>query len=1287
MKALENKLKSQAHDGGIPEDFVNFFSGDKKDSRLALAGQIASENRSNISAQALNMISGREASPQEHFLAMAHVINNRASELDDYFTNQYLPSANDGKDSVASQIVNLGMGTAMRSIFDESENGLATVRSKIDAVKTDGYRVASLLQEAASTPVSQLTESDRSMLMNYGYVGKDDQGNFHYQVPTNSRGINDVMDVNLPTSSWLDVVSVRSVGETGVGMATGVASAQLAATMARAGKFGTTGTAALTTLMEVTASSGSDAMMNKLHGKNADFDKALLQNLTMAGAGKLMGSVGDELLKGNSAWRDAIEDTAKRSSFQRLMEATSGKGNLLDSDDMRRFIATSVGLSSEASIETMYQAAIEGGPISRDAFMANLFSGAMSKTASLALQHTGKAANEELIKRLPPEVQKWARENPAVLTEAFERARKSDSHAAEAVSRFEAIKRDVAGTDGGKGADAYRNPALADRVMDGLKSGALRWSDLGIIAEKEGAVASELLQEVKNRRTEWAYGVSEPKAGQVNDAARAALDADYASQIAKVNEGTGTPESKKAAVERLQQEQAAVIEQLGKEKPDKTPEGLKAGKARSKAEEKLFNDNVMTNGIGPEVKDRALRELDREYAMKRQDLMTGENRPKSKEEMEARLKALDQEQAANAESIRNAKMIAPGSKDPTSDIDRSWSEPRVLQAMKSLQRDRLLTESNGVRGIGPTTAKAFDLNEYYNVMEGVKSAMPMRNDPEKGFANEKVTIEGVGEVTHDDAVAGNSLAAAMSHMSEDRRKLYRANMIEAVADKPEALALKQKEFAIAERALAASDERLSKARNTVAEKYGLDPNSDEAGIYARDLVYGESMREVKALDTKLAGTPEGTPEWKKLQSERERLMNQASRDGIEAYTDAAGLDVIVNRMQSKTNEDGSKMSVNDLWKDPKFNRDGDLKHLSKRQLDSMMNDQTMMISEHLAACMNGDETPHQTARALAKYGQRAALVAKMNGENLPPGHPLRQLYETASKLIDHKGDPAAMHKALEELAGPGGTYRDGLDKLRGMVEKAVPGLKNYTANDANAPRTHQPGVPSGFSSLSSYRDWLRDRDNIYNRGGQSAVNRWLTKQRQAVDKRRDEVNAEKAELLEMSKNYLPEDFKAARRLQDRLAAVKELMACFPIDGKPTEDYIKLLQEKAELERQIKELKDKKEAWEKEHGALPEHPSLKQIEKELEALEEQAKMLDEALEKGTHPPDFVPTVRDEEEEKNALDEIVNKKSSSTVDLEKSLDEEFNQSRPKVSESNGRKGGIIGGLEEVTEQIGK
>ncbi len=1285
MQALEQRVKKRSHDGGIPETFVNFFSGEKKDSRLSTARQLMGERVNDVETQALKHLEGKNATPQEYYRAMANSIHKKKGTLEDWYSNEYLPKSNDGKDNVVKQWANLGMGTAKRSIMSNSEDGVTTVRRKIDAALAKGDEAAAALSAAASMPVSRLTPKQRDLLVNYEMLKKGDDDQFHYVVPSKTRKLNTVTDVDLPKNPWMDVVSVKSTAVTGLSIVTGSGAASAAQKLSQLGGMTERGAAALSVIAEVGASSAMDSAINMAEGRKANFDQALLQNLTMSGLGKVTKGVGDEFLNRNTPWKEAMKDKGGRSMFRELAGKTKDGEKILRSNQMKRFIAEAAGVTTDASIETLYQAAASGGPVDRDAFMANLFQGAMSKTASNVMKDTGGKIKEgsgilkdKLIARLPDGVKQWAIDHPKAVAESFIRARKSEAHGKAAINRFEAVKKKA---DGGgffdlkkrrrSDAELLNDPEFANHVVDSLKKGEMRWSDLGIIAEKKGSSVSELLHAVKDKRTKWAYGVGDPSKDATTARAKDNLKKNLQKNVDEIQNGSGTPGEKASRTEALNNDFHKTVEALGS-KSD-TAEGRAAKKALGDAGGQLFNEAVMKDGIGAEVKDRAKLEAKREFDRKRDDIKKQHFFGKgadaiSESQMKDRLKVVGTEESGVLNRIDQAKMIAPGSGDPTSDIDRSWSEPRVMQAMKGLQRDRLMLDREGVKGVGPTTAKAWDLNEYYNVMDGVKAAMPLRNHKEKGFANEKVIVDGVGTMSHDDAVAGNGRAAAMTPMSPENRALYKENALREAHGDPAKSEMVKREFEVADKELAASKERIDAARIKVAKKFGLDPNSHEAEIYARDKVYGESMRKVKALDQEIAGLTEGSAEWKQKQSLRERMMNTASRDGIEAYTDAAGLEVIVNRMQQNRNENGSKKTVASLWADDKFNRNGDLKEFSERQLDNMMNDQVMMVSEHLNAFRDGHETSYQTARALAKYGQRAALVAKMNGKDLPPGHPLRALFDATSTLMEHKGDPAEMMKALKKLAGPGGSARDGLKKLVSMSEKAVPGLEGYTGVKPK-PLTTQDGkpapgsIPQGFSSLSSYKDWLRERDARYEDGGQPAVDRWLNNQEEGAKFQKKLLIEEKKELKDLGKKYLPEDFRSARRLEENYDTLLQELASIPVSNTPSDRYIEILKEMGNIERSLNALKAKRDAYIKEHGEEPTNPDLEAIDRELAHLIEQRKMLNEAIKNHTHPPVIGPPTADED----SVDDLFKDEEELGVDKKKGG------------------GGIIPALEDAFKEI--
>ena len=94
-----------------------------------------------------------------------------------------------------------------------------------------------------------------------------------------------------------------------------------------------------------------DAVWNKAKGQDADFDKALMQNLTMSGLGTLTGKFGDAFLENNKAWAEALEQSGKNGMFRELVGKTKDGDAILRSDQIRRFIAQTAGATPDASMK------------------------------------------------------------------------------------------------------------------------------------------------------------------------------------------------------------------------------------------------------------------------------------------------------------------------------------------------------------------------------------------------------------------------------------------------------------------------------------------------------------------------------------------------------------------------------------------------------------------------------------------------------------------------------------------------------------------------------------------------------------------------------------------------------------------------------------------------------------------------------------------------------------------------------------------------------------------------
>ena len=1223
ITSLRQQLESRQHKDGLPGYVTNVLTGSEEDSRVPVTRQLRAEE-SLVQNKAHQYLNGTEASPKDYFRAYATQIQNKKMALHDWYNNEYLPAEaadpNDGEYTRKfKEWVNLGMGSAKRLIDEDGEDGVNTVKKQIRRLEMEADIATGALNRAASQPdPSKLPEADRVLLERMEIIKADESKRLKYQVPPpGAGGLNSVASGKLPPgATWLDGISVKSAVVTVAGAATGTASANLAVKGAQAMGAGHKAAAAAGIFSEFAVGAGTDVAMQTLEakkGQKVNVDEVLLHNAFSSVAGKFMQS-GGEALKSTVGARELLDEAGNK-SFREL-----GRG-----ENALRFASDALGVASDSSFEAVYESVKRDTPISKEEFMGMVLQGALSKTAGKALNRSGgdrEEARKELLKAVPEEMRSRLEKNPELMDSAFDRARSSEARENVALGRFQNVMDSVNGGDGffsrfkrsKSEAEMMTDPQFADRVSEGLRKGELNWADLKFVAEKKGGAAYPLLEGVAERRRKWAYGVDDPSEADVQARAEENLRAKFGNEEQTLRDKGSAEDSPE--FQNLIAAREAQLNQLKSGNFSDDANGKAAKKAFSGAEGDLFGEAVMREGIGREVKQRAIEDLGEEFNEKRRrvtkELPEGEGRRNA-------IDALNKEQKLYASEIEKAEMIAPGSGDPTSDIDRSWNNARVLRSMKALQGERLALEGAGVKGVGPTTARAYDINEYYNGMKGVAKSMPLRNDPEKGFANLEVDptkvppgIKVPPGTTQDDYVAANSRAAAMQNMDSVSRAQYRDEIVKAVGQDPVKKAQLAREFDIADQELRASDKILQEHREEVAQRLGLDPKDPETDLYARDKLYGERMGQLQNLDRKIGKTEEGGAQWKRLQAERELLMNRANRDGIEAYTDGAGLDIIVNRMQSKRNDKGEKMSVDELVKDPKFRigKGNDLEHVSGRQLDNMMNDQTMMISEHLNAYNQGHESPYQTARALAKYGQRAGLVEAIKGTDLPIGHPMKEYYDMSSKLMAYKNDPAGMNKALEDYAGVGGTARDGLRKFANLSESAMPGLKDYSKHLPNmaAGEKLAPGqstVPPGFSSRAKFRDWVRERDDQLVKGDEMVFRDWTNRQVTENQARIQSLGGEKAELENLGKEFLPEDFSKARNLLDSIMSLEKQLDNLPHTHNPADGSLfwEILRKIARDERTLEGLRERRRDYLAEHGEVPAHPDIAAIDRLIELLKD------------------------------------------------------------------------------------
>ncbi|MEO0509959.1 MAG: hypothetical protein AAF065_08885, partial [Verrucomicrobiota bacterium] len=113
----------------------------------------------------------------------------------------------------------------------------------------------------------------------------------------------------------------------------------------------------------------------------------------------------------------------------------------------------------------------------------------------------------------------------------------------------------------------------------------------------------------------------------------------------------------------------------------------------------------------------------------------------------------------------NEQIIAPGSKSPVSDIDRSMQHPRLRHLMEQMFEARARELSDGA--YIPTSARAFDVNEYYNVMPFISDTNKMRPELDSVVAE--------AGFTHGDIMESFGYAAAMMHMNSIQQRNFRGH--------------------------------------------------------------------------------------------------------------------------------------------------------------------------------------------------------------------------------------------------------------------------------------------------------------------------------------------------------------------------------------------------------------------------------------------------------------------------------------------------------------------------------
>ncbi len=535
----------------------------------------------------------------------------------------------------------------------------------------------------------------------------------------------------------------------------------------------------------------------------------------------------------------------------------------------------------------------------------------------------------------------------------------------------------------------------------------------------------------------------------------------------------------------------------------------------------------------------------------------------SSEDKEARSLA-SKRRYENDLALIHEGFIQPGSNEPTSDIDRSLSSPYTRKALIRISETKW--RMNDAEWI-PTTARAFDVNEYIDVLpfiletaahRGKMRGLPADDGPPSDTPAPHGPPRFHGEeLSHGEAMEALGYASAMLHMTDARARDYQRGV---VVRKKERLERKGLPPETIERVLESLRGKLraaerSRLRGQVElqeemQALHLVPSDPESEVRARTSLYDKRMDALRQGLWELGrpGVDQGSPEALAKRAHLERELKFALREGVETYSDPVGLDLILQRVQMATHtvvEDGRpvrrKMKPRDRIEDERFTLNGELRGVfTDIEIQGVIRDQVMFMVEHVRAWREGQETTFQCGRALAKYGERVVLAQHILGTQihlLDHGHPLRVLHEVTQRLVAAKGNPDRFHAMLQNLSkAEPHTPDNGLIELFGLLERAVPGMEHQTGPLPGAPRPRSAVVMLG---------WDRSVESLRRMGGSAAC---VAREELELDATRTELARARERLRTVEallSRYGATDWKTAEKLEVERRQVDLVVNCVP----------------------------------------------------------------------------------------------------------------------------------------------
>ena len=495
-------------------------------------------------------------------------------------------------------------------------------------------------------------------------------------------------------------------------------------------------------------------------------------------------------------------------------------------------------------------------------------------------------------------------------------------------------------------------------------------------------------------------------------------------------------------------------------------------------------------------------------------------------------------------------VAVPGSSKRTSDVDRSVGSPYLRNALKDVF-DEIYADPRGVddlvrgfRGLheinpdgtprvgpSPSTARAADTNEYYNLFSHIDALYPMRSF-------DTMTVPDSRGLTHADAVEANSLATLLMTLTPVQRAQLERQRVDSApaADR----ARVEAQFAYAKRSLAEASRELQTELARLAREEGRDPSAPDTVLRARDNLYGQRTLELHEMyqrlknleDTRVLSrdpaeahrqvTNEYATVRDRLTAERQAATTDRQRALIdeslaeasryyEGQLEVVQRDAAAGRIPERLllGADGRELAAEIMRKWNVANREGieaysDLLSINaivqriqiprssvraalgndafnagalgytSQGIDGLINDQFAMIMHHVNGYHGQHEGVLDAANALAKYSERLVLGHQLRGHDIEAGA-YGRLDEMAGQMMAVRGQPNEMRRVLERFGG--GDADAGLLELFSRMESTLPGAEGIFGADlaraSGSPRLAPTNEGGGRISDTDFQEALR----------------------------------------------------------------------------------------------------------------------------------------------------------------------------------------------------------------------